>query len=70
MKICIMDGSQSDDRMGARIKDLLTSIFSKRSDSVEYLFLRDLKIAPCAGNFSVGSKHRASAKIMMITLHW
>jgi len=42
MKICIMDGSQSDDRMGAKIKGLLTSVFS------------------------VGSKHRASAKRMMI----
>ncbi len=51
MKICIVDGSQSDDRMGAKVRSLLTSIFSERGDSVEYLLLRDLKIAPCAGDF-------------------
>ncbi len=51
MKICILDGSQTNDEMGERIQKPLL-----KEHHVQHFVIRNLKIAPCMGNFLCWTK--------------
>lgn len=54
MKICILDGSQEEDRRGKQIQKLLVPLL--KGHQAQTFVIRDLKIAPCMGDFLCWTK--------------
>jgi multimeric flavodoxin WrbA len=51
MKAIILDGSETTDRTGERLRAVLTAQLQEQGWDVQPVVLRDKKIGPCAGDF-------------------
>ncbi|NBK25909.1 MAG: flavodoxin family protein, partial [Spirochaetia bacterium] len=54
MKICILDGSHTDEGMGERFQKILGPLLKEHQ--VQHFIIRDLKIASCMGDFLCWTK--------------
>ena len=54
MKATILDGSQTNDMTGERVRTALMAQLEVSGWEVEHVIIRDQKIGNCAGDFSAG----------------